>query len=144
VYLRTQRAGAKSLLNSGRNAVEAVAINNDGSSVERMKEQLGKVHALTGGRRLQAHKSHVADDWQPKGLQISPLIEPLSRRLQAHMSYRFSTQLQLQLGAGRLNADNAGRRRRAFRDIDPISISSDMPITNEITGRQLQTLPRLL
>jgi hypothetical protein len=145
VYLRTQQSRTQSLPNNGRNAIEAVVINNNSSSVGRIKEQLGKVHPLMHSRRLQAHKSHVADDWQPKGLDISPLVEPLSLRHQAHLSYNFSAHMQDQLGAGKLSVGNDGRKRRSFRDIDPISISPAIPLTNEITGRRLaNALPRLL
>jgi hypothetical protein len=144
VYLRAQWNRADYFSNNGRKTVEPVVINNNSTTVGRIKEQFGNVHAITQNRRQQAHKIHTGDYWQPQGTEISPLIEPLSRRQQAHMSYRFSDQLKTQLSSGKLPSGNAGRKRKSFREIDPILISSAMPFINELTGRRLNTAPTRL
>lgn len=144
VFLRNQQSYARATANQGRDAIAPVVINNDRVSVGRIPQQLGQLHPGSIDRRQQAHRAHIADTWQPRGPSINPLVEPLPRREQVAMTYRFDLHLQRQLSAGRLHVGNQGRLRKSFRDIDPINISPQIPVTNPITGRSHQSLPPLL
>lgn len=144
MFLRNQQSYARAAANHGRNAIAAVVINNDRVSIGRMPQQLGQVHVSSLDRRQQAHRAHTADAWQPRGPSINPLVEPLPLRQQVAMTYRFDLHLQRQLSAGRLHVGNQGRLRKSFRDIDPIEVSPQVPMTNPVTGRSRQSLPPLL
>lgn len=144
MFLRNQQSYAGAASNQGRNAIAAVVINNDRVSVGRMPQQLGQVHMSSLDRRQQAHRSHIADTWEPRGPSFNPPVEPLPRRQQVAMTYRFDLHLQRQLSAGRLHVGNQGRLRKSFRDIDPIDVSPQVPMTNAVTGRSRQSLPPLL
>ena len=144
MFLRNQQTYASASANQGRNAITPVVINNDRVSVGRMAQQLGQVHSSALDRRQQAHRAHTADAWQPRGPSINPLGEPLPRRQQVAMTYRFDPHLQQQLSTGRMNSGNQGRVRKSFRDIDPVHISPQIPVINAVTGRTRHTLPPLL
>ena len=145
MFLRNQKAYAQAAANQGRNAISPVVINNSRFAVGRMAEQFGQIHPAHADRRQQAHRAHTADNWDPRGPSIKPLIEPIPQRHAVAMTYRFSPHLQKQLSAGRMNRGNEGRIRKSFRDIDPIHISPDMPMTNAVTGSNIRSaLPRLL
>ena len=144
MFLRNQKSYAQAASNQGRNAIAPVVINNN-KAIGRIPQQFGQIHPSLENRRQQAHRAHTRDHWESRGPSIQPLIEPLPKRHQVTMTYRFTPQLQKQLSAGRLNVGNEGRIRKSFRDIDPIHISQELPMTNSVTGRQLNhALPRLL
>lgn len=121
----------------GRRAVRAVMINNsNGGSVGRIKEQLGSIHPQHFDKRLQAHRSHIRDSWDPRGYSPNPMIQPMPIRQQTQLFHGLPGDTQRELSQGFQTQKNQGRTRQRFEEIEPIKVSTEVPFSNPVTGRR--------